>query len=604
MNRTVNLTIDGQAVEARVGQTILEVATEMGIYIPTLCHHPALKPIGACRVCLVETSKTQPLYPACAYEVTQGLTVDTCSPRVEKARRFVLELLFSERNHYCMYCEMSGNCELQDLGYRYGLDHWVYPTYTQRFPVDATRETFLMDHNRCVLCRRCVRACDELVANHTLGLRQRGAQTMICADMNVPFGESTCISCGTCLQVCPTGALIDKRSAYMDMGHHVQVERVQSTCSQCSLGCGIEIVTRGGNVMRVEGAWEAQPNGGVLCKKGRFDPLYDTRERVTTPMVRHNGSLEAASWDEALATAAQHLGKAGAGKLGVLTSTHTTNEALYLLSTLFGKELGVTNMDLLNDGLSMRLEPRGSLADLAQHDLILVVGVDPVADQPVASFLAKRVVDTGARLIVVDDGDNGLAPFATLHVPLSDLRRAVEVAARADHPVVVYGAGLSAEVTTALEALDGALFIALEPGVNTRAAMALGLSQGFDPAGVSALYILLGEQTPDGNEALKGVSPDAFTVVQASYASPLLERADVVLPMAIWSERSGSLTNTEGRMLKANQAVIPEGEARADWQILYQLAGKMGKPVAGSLEELSTLAAEQLKLEEVESWAK
>ena len=278
---TVNLTINGQKVQARAGQTVLEAATAAGIYIPTLCHHPALAPIGACRICLVEISRFQPLYPACTYEVSEGLAVQTHSERVEKVRRFVLEMLFAERNHYCMVCERSGNCELQDLGYRYGLDHWTYPTYVEPFPVDASRDTFLMDHNRCVLCRRCVRACAELVANHTLGLRQRGARTMINADLDLPLGESSCVECGTCLQVCPTGALIDKRSAYLDVGPHVQVERVKSTCSQCSVGCGIEIVVRGGQVVRVEGDWEAAPNGGVLCKMGRFDPLYDGRRRIT-----------------------------------------------------------------------------------------------------------------------------------------------------------------------------------------------------------------------------------------------------------------------------------------------------------------------------------
>jgi formate dehydrogenase major subunit len=284
MSNMVTLTIDGQQVTAEAGQTVLEAAQQAGIHIPTLCHHPALAPVGACRLCLIEISKFQPLYPACAYQVVEGLKVETRSERVEKARRFVLELLFSERNHYCMYCEMSGNCELQDLGYEYGLDHWVYPTYTQRFPVDASREAFIMDHNRCVLCRRCVRACDELVANHTLGMRQRGARTMISADLDVPFGDSSCISCGTCLQVCPTGALIDKRSAFMGVGRNVELERVKSVCSQCSVGCGIEIVTRGGNVLRIDGDWDAAPNRGVLCEKGRFAPLQDGRPRITSPL--------------------------------------------------------------------------------------------------------------------------------------------------------------------------------------------------------------------------------------------------------------------------------------------------------------------------------
>jgi formate dehydrogenase major subunit len=599
MTKTVSLTIDGQTVVAQAGQTVLQAAREAGIDIPTLCDHPALEPIGACRLCLIEISRTQPLHPACTYPVTEGLVVETRSPRVESARRFALELLFSERNHYCMYCEMSGDCELQDLGYRYSLDHWVYPTYTKRFAVDASRETFLMDHNRCILCRRCVRACSELVANHTLGMRERGAKTMISADMDLPFGQSSCVSCGTCLQVCPTGALVDKRSAFM--GRNVQTERVASVCNQCSLGCGTEIVTRGGNVLRVEGQWDAQPNGGLLCHKGRFDPLYDERPRLTMPMVRKNGVLEETGWEAALEAVAQRLNGTAASKLSVLTSSNATNEALYLLSALFGQEPGAAQVGLLDGMLPARLEPQGTLADVAESDVLLVVGSDPTVDQPVASFLIKRAIDRGARLVLVytrsqgvAEGDHGLAPFATMELAPTDIAQAVEVAARADRPVVVYGTGLTAGLAGALVRLKQARFIALEPGTNTRAAVSLGLGRHCDVEGLDTAFLLLGEQAPDGHAGLQGLAPETFTVVQACYASGLSERADVVLPMATWDERCGTLTNTEGRVQKANQAVQPQGEARADWEILSMLATRLGKPQPSFFEELSALAVQQL----------
>jgi len=594
MRKTVNLTIDGQEVEAVAGQTILEAAQEAGIEIPALCHHPALEPIGACRVCLVEVSKFQPLYPACTYRVSEGLAVETHSPRVEKARRFVLEMLFSERNHYCMYCESSGNCELQDLGYLYGLDHWVYPTYTEPFPVDATRDTFLMDHNRCILCRRCVRACAELVANHTLGMRQRGAETMICADMNLPFGESSCIGCGTCLQVCPTGALIDKRSAYMDLGRSAQIERVQSTCSQCSVGCGLEILVRGGNIVRVDGRWEASPNGGVLCKKGRFDPLYEKRQRITSPMVRRNGALEETSWQEAVGVAARRLSGTPTGKLGVLASSQATNEALYLVKTLFGNEIGASKLGLLNDTMTMLPAPHGTLDQIAHSDLVLVVNSDPARYQPVVSFLIKRAVDKGTRLIVVDGPENELAPFAQMRLEMDDLDRAIEAVRRAESPLVLYGPGLPDDIVARLQKLSGAQFLALEPGANSRAAAAFGLEAGFDGSGVEALYCLLGEQAWDGAAASKRVPDGTFLVLQASYESPLVEHADVVLPMAIWSERPGTLTNLEGHVHQAEQAVAARGQAKADWQILSLLGQELGKQPVDSLAELSRLAAQGL----------
>jgi formate dehydrogenase major subunit len=591
----LNLTINGQKVSAPSGSTVLQAARLAKIDIPTLCDHPALAPIGACRMCLVEIKGQRTLQPACTFPITEGMEVQTESPPVVEARKFVLDLLFSERNHYCMYCEMSGDCELQKLGYRYGLDHWVYPTYTKRFPVDATRKYFLMDHNRCILCRRCARACSELVANHTLGVRQRGAESMIQADMNVPFGQSTCVSCGTCLQVCPTGALVDKRSAFM--GRDVQTKHTKSTCSWCSVGCGMDIVTRGGNVLRIEGDWDAPVNAGLLCQAGRFDPLHDERTRITKPLVRENGKLKEADWDRALQAVAKGIKGLSAQKLAVLTSTNATNEALYLLDQVFHKGLGVTNIGLLNQvAMAVSKREAGSLSDIANGDLIVVAGTDPVKALPVASFFIKRAVDKGARLIVVDDQENGLAPFAYMTLSAADVVKAVEMAERANHPVVVYGAQLTSKVRSALKKLDEkATFVELQPGSNTHAASALGLNNGFDPSIAKMMYVLVGEQDWDGPDITAKLSKDAFVVVQASYELPLMEHADVVLPMAIWSERTGSLTNTEGRVQQAHKAEEPKGESKPDWEILSLLASKMGKKVEASLDEISASAAQAIR---------
>lgn len=589
----VNITINGQKINAPAGSTILKAAKQAGIDIPTLCDHPELVPIGACRICVVEVTGQRTLITACTFPINEGMEIQTESPQVVKARKLILDLLFSERNHYCPFCQMSGDCELQKLGYRYGLDHFIYPTYTKGFPVDATRKYFFMDHNRCVLCGRCERACGDLVANHTLGLRNRGASSMIHADANVPFGDSTCISCGSCLQVCPTGALCDKRSAYM--GRNIQTEHIKSTCNQCSIGCGMEIVTRGGNVLRIDSDWDAEPSTGRLCKLGRFNPLYEERDRVTGPMLKKGGKLLPATWDEALQTIAEKIGGANAKEIGVLTSSNSTNEALYLLGKLFCKELKVTNVGLLNSAAPKLFDKQqGSLSDIAKSDVILVAGADLVNDQPVASFFVKHAVDKGAKLLLVGDKENGLAPFATMI--LSDLGKAVEIVERAGSPVVLYGTGITEKDATALKKLQGkASFITLESGVNTRAAIAFGFDNGFKPSGVKVLFTLLGEQDVKGEDVLKNVDKNAFVVVQASFVSPFTERADVILPMAIWSERAGSLTNTEGRVLKVNKAVEPKGEAKPDWEILSLLASKLGKKLGASLDELSSKATQELK---------
>ena len=583
----VNITINGQKVSAPPGSTILQAAKRAGIDIPTLCDHPALIPIGACRVCVVEVKGQRTLITACTFPIAEGMIVETETPQVVSARKFILDMLFSERNHYCPFCEVSGDCELQNLGYRYGLDHWIYPTYTKAFPIDASHEHLVMEHNRCVLCGRCERACGELTANYTLGLRNRGNASMVHCDANLPWGDSTCISCGNCLQVCPTGAIFSRRTSYM--GRETQTEKVKSTCSQCSVGCGTEIVIRNGNVLRIQGDWDAEVSGGRLCQHGRFDPLYDARTRVTSPLLRRGGKLVEASWDEALQAVADRISGVDAGAIGVLTSSNATNEALYLLGKLFREELKATNFGLLNSAAPKLFDgPQGSLADIIGSDLVVVVGADPVKDQPVPSFFIKRAVDKGGRLVIVDGKDNGLSPFAYMNLDMAEIDKAVEIAGRAGQPVVIYGAGITEKAGEALKKLQGkAAFVALEPGVNTRAAVSFGLANGFSPSAVKVLYAVLGEQNLSGGDVLKDVDKNAFIAVQASFISPLTEKADVVLPMAIWSERSGSLTNTEGRVQKVSKAVEPAGEAKPDWEVLSLLAEKLGKRLGASLDEIS-----------------
>jgi predicted molibdopterin-dependent oxidoreductase YjgC len=591
----IRVIINGREVLAQLGVTVLQAAKQADIDIPTLCHHRALQPIGACRICVVEIKGQRNLQAACAFPISEGMEIETESPRVVMARKLILDMLFSERNHYCPFCEISGDCELQNLGYRYGIDHWVYPTYTQPFPLDATRRYFVMEQNRCVLCQRCARACGELVANHTLGLRQRGAESMIHADANVPFGESTCISCGTCLQVCPTGSLVDRRSSFMGRGD--QTEHIKSICNKCSVGCGMQIVTRGGNVLRIEGDWDAPVNGGLLCKSGRFDPLYDERTRITQPMLRRKGKLEPVSWNDALKAVAKRIDDAEAREIGLLVSGDATNEALYLAGRLFLKELRSKNAGLLSGAAPEWIGKKpGTFSDLIGSNMLLLVGANPSKDQPVASFLIKRLVDKGMRLVVVDDGENGLAPFAETSLRIADIGKAIEIADEVERVTVLYGMDLTEKAAKTLKKLGKkARFVALEPGVNTRAAVSFGMHNGFKANTAKMLYVILGERDWDGGEILKKAGDDAFVIAQASYASPLTDRADVVLPSAIWSERTGSLTNTEGCIQKANRAVEPAGEAKPDWEILSLLADKLGKKLGASFDDISARAAKELK---------
>jgi len=204
------LTIDGKDVSARAGQTILEVATEHNIPIPTLCHLDGLSDIGACRLCVVEVKGQNKLLPACVTSVFERMEVTTQSERLRKHRRTILELLFAERNHVCSVCVSNGHCELQSLAQDQGLTHIRLPYRNPQLPVDASHERFTADHNRCILCMRCVRACAEIEGAHVWDVMGRGIDSMVITDLHEEWGKSTCTRCGKCVQVCPTGALFDK----------------------------------------------------------------------------------------------------------------------------------------------------------------------------------------------------------------------------------------------------------------------------------------------------------------------------------------------------------------------------------------------------------
>ena len=208
------LTIDGLHVAAAAGETILAVAAENGVAIPTLCHLDGLSDVGACRLCLVEVAGSTKLRPACMTEVEEGMVVTTASDRLAEWRAMVVEMLFLERNHICAVCVANRHCELQDLAVGLGVDHFELPPVNPRLEVDTSHRLFGVDHNRCVMCTRCVRVCDEIEGAHTWDVMGRGLAARVVTDLGTPWGDSTtCTSCGKCVQVCPTGALFEKGRA-------------------------------------------------------------------------------------------------------------------------------------------------------------------------------------------------------------------------------------------------------------------------------------------------------------------------------------------------------------------------------------------------------
>lgn len=610
--KTITLTIDGQTVEAQPGQTVLQAAESIGVKIPSLCHHKHLSPIGACRLCLVEIEQQRTLQPSCTFPVADGLVVHTSTPKVLAARLMNLQLLFSERAHYCMFCPSSGNsedsdCELQQLGYSCGISSWPYPPQTdRRWPLDASHPNITIDHSRCVVCRRCVRACSELVANHTLGVQQRGAKAMIGADDAVSLGDSSCISCGMCVQVCPTGAMTDRRSAYA--GRDAQAEHVKSACLGCAVACGIEAAVRDNQLLRIDGDWNASSQG-LLCEDGRYKSLDVSPDRIARPLIRREHELHPASWDEALAVIADRLRTARPA--GIISPRRTT-EAMAAFVYLFQEVLSSSEVALLYGHAPPLLGEPASLADVANADCLIVIGTDPLRHQKVVGYLAKRAFDLGANIIVVGDAHMQLdpyarhhlrlhelsahadSPFARLHVTyhlridgLKQLRTAVD---KANRPVVLYGNGLSTTVYAALRGLpDKVAFMPLVMGANTRGAAELGL--GAREVEGEALYALIGDEAP-----ISPPPPAGFRVVQASHHSSWTEEADVVLPARTWPELAGHLTDIEGSNRIVRRLLEPPAGVLSDADILLDLARRLGYSL--NLEDIPGVPAAPAAAEE------
>jgi formate dehydrogenase major subunit len=512
------------------------------------------------------------LQPACTYPLMDGMKVETHTPRTLEMRKFVLEMLFSERNHYCMFCEMSGDCELQQQAYDHGLAHWTYSTPNPKLPVDATRTYFMMDHNRCILCRRCIRACGDVVANHTLGTKARGAKTMVMADMDEPFGDSSCVSCGTCLQVCPTGALVDRRSAYM--GRHTDVEKVNSVCTFCSVGCQINVITRNARPLRVEGAWEGH-NQGVLCIAGRFEPIIDPRSRVTMPMVKRDGTLIPATWDGALARVAQAIQAARPAKVRAMVTSSALDEPMDAIVETFRGKFGGDVRTLEPMPAPGEMPNGGELSHLDSADVILVLDVDPLADHRVVGYRMKRAVDGGTRIILCADGTNSIAQYADDIYPLSHIDDALAIVEEAESPVIVYRASTSPHTRARIAALKGhPKCIALYDAANVARAVQLGLGDVAEGE-CDALYILLqeGKLSPVQRAV---AAKAAFVVMHTCYLEDAEGFADVVLPAPLWFEREGTLRNVEGHEQRVRAAVAPPEGVWSETSVLQQLALRVG----------------------------
>lgn len=342
----MNIIIDGKTYEIEKDSTILEVCKLLNIEIPTLCYDERLVPHSACRMCLVEIEGAKNLVTSCSTRVKDGMVINTKNTKVRNARRDVLDLIVSNHPLDCLNCDKSGQCKLQDYAYDYGIEQGSFKGEKRIGKIDDSNPFYTYDPEKCILCGLCVRVCDELQASHAIGFEDRGFDTIVATPFQEGLSESECVSCGNCVSVCPVGALVPKS---LEKFRHWEAEQVRTTCSYCGVGCQLDLTVKGDKVLGAQPAFDGT-NQGLLCVKGKFAYKFISHpDRIKTPLIRKNGKLVEASWEEAYRLIREKATKikkeSGADSFAGLTSARCTNEDNYLFQKLFRAVIGTNNVD-------------------------------------------------------------------------------------------------------------------------------------------------------------------------------------------------------------------------------------------------------------------
>ena len=603
----INARLNGQEIQTKPGTLLITLTKELGVEVPAFCYYEGFTLQAACRMCLVQVNGSPKLLPGCTTIVTEGMAIETESPLVVEARKSMLEFLLVNHPLDCPVCDKGGECELQDMVFKYGAGESRFADIKHHEPERPFSPVVYYDPARCILCYRCVRVCDEGYGVNALGVVNRGVHSEIAPNLG---DQLNCDECGACIDICPVGALTSNTYRYKTRPW--EMKHVGTTCAHCSNGCKTTLGVRNDEIMRANNRDSSGLNDEFLCIKGRFGFDFNHHaERMQSPLLRIDGELRPVSWSRALAAVASKFSevKAAGGKFGVAASNRTSNEENYYLQKFARQGLGTNNIDhvrtgdvvTLVDALSGKQGTLATMADLYRTRAALVIGTDLAQQHPLLAYeLRRNWRHHQARIYAMTPGPVREDKYAALtaRVGFGQEMAALEAwrdqLAKEPDLLILFGDSIKGEAVCRLVDFGESLgipvkYVALVDYANSRGAIDMGLVPELLPGFVASNQagLTLPEMLNDPHLDVLWVvganplarhplaSSKAFIVVQDLFLTATAARADVVFPAASAYEKKGTVTNVTGEVQRLSAAVKTMG-TKPDLEIL----GLLGKEMA------------------------
>ncbi len=621
MSKKVTLKIDGKVVHVPKGTNLIDAAEAAGIHIPNLCYLKGMRGIGACRMCLVEVEDMKAPLIGCTTKVKDGMVVNTKTEKVEEIRRFVIDLILSMHPLDCMTCTKAGDCSLQQYAYDFGIKESSFSRKKFGYPVDEENPFIKRDPDYCIICGRCVRVCKEQGTN-VLEFMGRGVGARVVTAMDRPLQKSDCTFCGSCIDACPVNALLE--TDRWRKGREWEYRKNKSACLSCGCGCNIIASEKNGAIVKINAGADDGSAEKYICAIGRFGfNAAASDARVTAPMKRVNGELQETTWKDALGIAAERLKEAGADA-GVISTAGILNQDALALSRFASDVIGTGNVDttasLYSDTDCMNLS---DTVDLDNTDAIILAGLDPsqwLRALPALDAGIRKRVSRGAKLIVINSAETGIAPAAAVSIRADEATTLAHIAgglidkgktAGEELKAAVSGLAVTEDIEKAAAILAGAespaifcapsLFnasrnLSLLIDIKIVAVPYEANARGVAAAGLAAEGKTYTEMISGGVDVLYAVGevpvakrPGAkFIIAQTSYLTDLAKQADIVLPAATYLESKGTIINYMGRIRDIRKIIDPAGNSRQHRDIIVNLSKTIGTPLKDSAAKIKS----------------